>query len=251
MEIFIILLVCLVTIILIVRETKTKKKSNNKKGSKNCQICGANSGMYPLCKDCMKLKEQGLVIKNENTGLWELKKEEKRETNQERNCIICGQESNNMLFCKSCYYKYRNREILLKIKNCKEIELLDITSYGKYICEDGHRVKSKSEREIDNYLFNNNIKHAYEKRLPIDEKESHDIRPDFTLPDYDSGNPVYIEHWGFGEENEEYTKSKNFKLDIYKKMGLTIIQTNEKDLLTDTSTTIRRKLTYYKSGEIN
>ena len=28
---------------------------------KVCQICGKPSGMYPLCKDCMKKKELGYL----------------------------------------------------------------------------------------------------------------------------------------------------------------------------------------------
>ena len=32
---------------------------------------------------------------------------------------------------------------------------------------------------IDNWLFDHNIPHAYEKKLPIDADENHDLHPDF------------------------------------------------------------------------
>ena len=31
--------------------------------SKECQVCGKNSGIYPLCVEHMKLKNEGKVIK--------------------------------------------------------------------------------------------------------------------------------------------------------------------------------------------
>ena len=35
-----------------------------------CQICGAKSGFYPLCKDCFKLKDEGKITKCEECGIW-------------------------------------------------------------------------------------------------------------------------------------------------------------------------------------
>ncbi len=35
-----------------------------------CQICGAKSGFFPLCKDCNELKERGKVTKCEDCGIW-------------------------------------------------------------------------------------------------------------------------------------------------------------------------------------
>ena len=58
--------------------------------------------------------------------------------------------------------------------------------------KDGHIVKSKSEREIDNFLNQYKIRHYYEHELSIDDNPEHSIHPDFYLPDLD----VYIEHWG-------------------------------------------------------
>ncbi len=36
----------------------------------HCQVCGAKSGKYPLCKICNRLKEQGLVTKCGQCGRW-------------------------------------------------------------------------------------------------------------------------------------------------------------------------------------
>ena len=36
----------------------------------NCQVCGAPSGKYPICKECNEKKKQGFVVKCENCGRW-------------------------------------------------------------------------------------------------------------------------------------------------------------------------------------
>lgn len=35
-----------------------------------CQVCGAPSGKYPICKECNEKKKQGFVVKCENCGRW-------------------------------------------------------------------------------------------------------------------------------------------------------------------------------------
>jgi hypothetical protein len=141
--------------------------------------------------------------------------------------------------------------LLVVIKNCTEVEILDESYEGKYHCDDGHVVKSKSEVMIDNYLFENGIPHAYEKAFPIDDNPDHDLHPDFYLPNFrNSSDDVYIEHWGYDENNIQYTKTKKYKLPIYRQKGITLICTNEKDI-TDFKTNIKRKLDNYKKGTIN
>ncbi|WP_251548305.1 hypothetical protein [Pumilibacter intestinalis] len=160
------------------------------------------------------------------------------------NCIVCGTESNGYLFCRTHYNKYKNKTLLLKITKCSEIEILDESYEGIYICRDGHVVKSKSEREIDNYLFSNKIAHAYEKALTIDGETFH---PDFYLPEL----KVYIEHWGYDESNYEYTRTKNYKIEKYRKKGITLICTHEKTDTKDIEATLDRKLESYEEGKIN
>ena len=278
---------------------------------KTCDICGKPSGIYPLCNDCFRLRDEGKVIKDETTGKWILIEEEielptegynqciicgKRtkgyafcrkcynnhtleelnqlliDYNQENNnaeteknvendieqnivgtividkehksrCITCGRETDGLLFCTTCYKKYHNKELLFKITNCSNIELLDESYEGIYICKDGHIVKSKSEREIDNYLFEKNIPHAYEKSIRYGNQENELIKPDFYLPNYLGENKhVYIEHWGYNENNIDYTKTKKFKIKIYQDKNITLINTYENKDMKDLETALEWKL---------
>lgn len=169
-------------------------------------------------------------------------------------CLTCGRNAEGLLFCTSCYHKYKNKELLFKITNCSNVELLDEDYEGKFTCKDGHIVKSKSEREIDNYLFEHNIPHAYERELPYGGTAKETLHPDFYLPHYlGQDKHVYIEHWGYNENNISYTKTKKFKLPIYKQLNITLVCTNEKSDIKDIDATLDRKLnkSYIKEGEIN
>lgn len=211
---------------------------------KKCAICDKKCfSFYPLCKEHLEMSRTGEVFKNDKTGKWELKK--RKETKEDHNdiiiideknksrCITCGKDSKGLLFCLECYHKYKNKELLFRITKCTNVELLDDDYEGKYTCKDGHIVKSKSEREIDNYLFDNEIKHIYEKELSYGANNKEVIHPDFCLPDYlGKGEHVYIEHWGYNENNINYTKTKKFKMPIYKQLceenDITLICTYEK-----------------------
>lgn len=76
-----------------------------------------------------------------------------------------------------------------------------------YVCEDGHKVKSKIEREIDNYLYRQGIIHSYEPQYKsLDGKVYY---PDFYLPNYN----LYIEY--FGRRDLEYVEKANRKIANY------------------------------------
>ncbi|NNE15582.1 MAG: glycerol kinase [Saprospiraceae bacterium] len=93
---------------------------------------------------------------------------------------------------------------------------------AKYRTQDGHRVRSRAEAMIDDYLYRNGIAHAYERRLPgIDE----DVLSDFYIL---KGN-VFIEFWGM-EENEQYVERKKTKLEIYAREGFNLIEMNDNDI---------------------
>ena len=238
-----------------------------------CPICGEATRVYMgnarkdrLCaKHADELKagkivinEEGLFVDAKSGKVLNLEKAEHK--NRDENaadvvnvkCIACGRETKNgNLFCGSCYYKYKDKQLLVKITKCKEIEIMDESYEGVYKCKDGHIVKSKSEREIDNYLFDHGIAHAYEKTISIDSNKEHDLHPDFYLPNYmNSGKDVYIEHWGFNSNNRDYTKSKKYKIGKYQEMGLTIVSTNEKDM-NDPEASLDRKLNHFKYGIVN
>lgn len=233
-----------------------------------CPICSEPSRVYMgnarkdrLCGKHADMLKNGEISVNEN-GLFVDSKTNKIlnkdyvENKEEDNpivvkCIACGKETQNgNLFCKPCYYKYKDKQLLVKITKCKEFNILDESYESIYTCKDGHRVKSKSEREIDDYLFENCIPHAYEKVISIDCDSSHDLHPDFYLPKFRDKGDVYIEHWGFNSNNKDYTKSRKYKVEQYKKLGLTVICTNEKDQV-DIIAALNRKLKFFEVGKVN
>lgn len=219
----------------------------------SCKICGQFCGTKEICDDCkQKQEDETKVITND------IEKEENtvitiNENNKSR-CITCGKKTDGLLFCASCYHKYGNKELLFKITNCTSVELLDENYEGRYTCKDGHIVKSKSERDIDNYLFEHGIPHAYEKALPYGAAAKEVLHPDFYLPHYlGEGKHVYIEHWGYNENNLHYTKTKVFKISKYKELGITLVCTNEKTDSGDIDTILEQKLNkrFIKENQIN
>lgn len=190
-----------------------------------CPICGEHTRVYmgnarkdKLCgkhADMLKngeieINDEGLFIDVETKSILNMDymKEIKKlivEDDGITRCITCGRETKpGYFFCPFCYNKYNNKVLLIKISKCREFEVLDDSYEGHYTCDDGHIVKSKSEREIDNYLFENGIPHAYEKTYVSE--DDREIKPDFTLPNYNnSGKDVLLEHWGYNENNIEYT----------------------------------------------
>lgn len=248
-------------------------------GFNKCVVCGDETLGYAFCKKCYKkyTEEELLDILNNvgckddndyaaNIDFDECQSQNINMINNDKNnlvvidfnnkskCITCGKQTDGLLFCTSCYHKYKNKELLFKITNCTNIELLDEDYEGRYTCKDGHIVKSKSERDIDNYLFEHGISHAYERELPYGATEKEVLHPDFYLPNYlGEGKHVYIEHWGYNENNIQYTKTKKFKMPIYEKLGITLICTYEKTDMGKIDTVLDRKLNkdFIKINHIN
>lgn len=254
-------------------------------GFDTCVACGASTTGYAFCKKCFKqyTEEEMLDMLNKNEvklfddendaeadieEVDEIKQEKQLDTsnsdiepnsvvvidlNSKSKCITCGKQTDGLLFCTNCYHKYKSKELLFRITNCTNVELLDEAYESKIICKDGHIVKSKAEYMIDDYLYGHNIIHAYEKGLPYGATEKEVLHPDFYLPHYlGKDKHVYIEYWGFNENNIQYTNTKKFKMDIYKKKGITLISVCEKDTY-DIETSLDRKLNkeYICEGEIN
>lgn len=124
---------------------------------------------------------------------------------------------------------------------------------NKYKCKNGIKVRSKSEMIISNFLTDHQVDHIYEKAIHIDSHPEHDIHPDF----YISGivtyqgriiKDIYIEHWGLN--TREYNQSKLYKIDIYKKLGVTLVCTYEKDMI-NPEESLRKKLINAIEGKIN
>ena len=244
----------------------------------NCQFCGNYCGKYILCRNCNELKNDGEISKCDECGEWYVTRDKckcQKGTGifsfikekifnrfddeyedyddiddgdmDESICIICDEPSNGYLFCPACYHKYKKKTILLSVTKCKKIELLkeSYTDQYTYVCDDGHIVKSKSERYIDDFLFNHNVRHVYEKEIRIDQNTV--IHPDFYLPDLN----VYIEHWGYGTENIQYTRQKQFKLDFYRRNNFTLICTYENTDAQNMGSILDMKLRTFRPGIIN
>ena len=247
-------------------------------GFYECVACGAETTGYAFCRKCFRkyTEEEMLAMLNgadietveeddesdlaeEPTLESEIQNDEQNNVvvidfNNKSRCITCGKQTDGLLFCTSCYHKFKNKELYFKITNCTSVELLDGDYEGKFTCKDGHIVKSKSERAIDNYLFEHGIFHGYEKELPYGPSEKEVLHPDFYLPNYlGDGQDVYIEHWGYNENNIQYTKTKKFKMPIYKKLGITLICTYEKTDMGKIDTVLDRKLnkTFIKPNQVN
>lgn len=111
-----------------------------------CQICGKNSGFYPICTEHMKMKETGEVIKNEETGKWELKKQQ---TNRDKKCkcIICKEETTKEYkLCKECYKTIQNR-----------IEELDKNQRPQKLKDYYYNSKDYATKLYDNTKLDNQI----------------------------------------------------------------------------------------------
>ena len=170
-----------------------------------CQICEAKSGFYPLCKECFKLKDAVKITKCEECGIW------KKDTKP---------------LCYECYLKNKkNEEKKSKDYKPSKFEQEDTNFRNKFPaeirCEDGHKVRSKSEKIIDDWLYNHKIAHAYERKVPIEE----DVYCDFFLP-YDK--KVWIEFWGL--DDEKYIARKELKKKFYTQNNKILIEISEKDI---------------------
>ncbi len=211
----------------------------------NCQFCGKPSKFFQLCKQCNELKDQGIIVKCEKCDTWHYANENCPTCNPTENiitqksdlkCIICGEPSNGKHFCLNCYKKYKDKSIDIRITNCITIEILDKYGNRQYKCDDGHYVRSRAEKIINDFLFREKVRAIYEE--PIYYKENgkdKTLKPDFYLPDYD----IYIE---YNEINTKaYLKNKEYAMQIYKELNKTVIIMDDNDL-TDIKAFLKPKL---------
>lgn len=86
---------------------------------------------------------------------------------------------------------------------------------------DGHQVRSRAEVMICNWLYTQNLTHAYERRLPVEDE----AYCDFYLP----SKKVYLEYWGL-DADQKYVERKERKLAIYAKYRLNLVELNDADI---------------------
>lgn len=105
-----------------------------------------------------------------------------------------------------------------------------------YTATDGHRVRSRAELIVDNWLFARRILHAYEYMVPSDEE----MYCDFYLPDGD----VYIEYWGLMDDGK-YSARMEDKRRIYRDNEFNLIELTDADIerLDDTLPRLLRRFT--------
>ena len=118
-------------------------------------------------------------------------------------CEICGKETKKGYnFCKACFQKQ-------KVK----------TKTGAY-------VRSLAEQIIFEYLYDKGYSFNYEEKLYLTNEKNERVllRPDFCI--HKDDKKIYIEYWGYGPENIQYTETKNKKLKLYEQNGITLISIN-------------------------
>lgn len=101
-----------------------------------------------------------------------------------------------------------------------------------YMTPQGVRVRSRAEHMIASTLEAHNIGYDYEARLAYRDASGKTkyLHPDFHLYEHD----LYVEFWGFDEENKDYMESRKFKEQVYefltKERGLRIMHLEASDL---------------------
>lgn len=107
------------------------------------------------------------------------------------------------------------------------------------LCQDGHYVRSKEERAIDDYLYQTaKLLHAYEPKFRLTPEEQETCKqtgkefeyfyPDFYIPDYN----LYIEF--FGRNEEKYNLKTDLKIKIYsnrKNINFAYLNYNDSNIL--------------------
>lgn len=232
-----------------------------------CPICGEPTFIYfgnprkdHLCQKHGQDLKKGLIEQCPDCGKWHSSDEEckckkavatitQKEDPDELTCILCGQPSNGRHFCIKCWKKYNNKIVYIQVKNCKEFTTLESEYESELVCDDGHLVKSPYEKIIDNWLYSSGIKHAYERK--IDVSEIQDLTPDFYIPEYNGTKDIYVEFWGYGEENKKYQQIKEYKMSVYpelvKRDNIAVVYLNKKEIDNDKYKT---KIKYAEQGKI-
>jgi len=94
---------------------------------------------------------------------------------------------------------------------------------GRIKSKRGVLVRSKSERLIDDWLFDHSIRAEYERSLPL---AGFVISPDFYLPDYG----IYIEHLGLLDSQEDYRRDWQWKKSLYDAHNVKYVTLTEADI---------------------
>ena len=189
-------------------------------------------GQYKLSAQRVnaQLSELGWIEKS-NVGGWKITQFGKKNGGYELEAqtglpyVVWNTEIlNNDVFLNSIHaatgdnYNAPNNAIEIKGLTSDEVRL---KYEALYRAQDGHRVRSRAEAMIDDYLYTNGIVHAYERALPGLEET---VLSDFYIPK----GKVYIEFWGM--EDSKYLERKKKKKEIYSSEGFNLIELTDEDL---------------------
>ncbi|MEG3436475.1 hypothetical protein V0288_05030 [Pannus brasiliensis CCIBt3594] len=94
-------------------------------------------------------------------------------------------------------------------------------------CRDGHYVRSKAEKIIDDYFTEYKLFHMYEPHI-VNLPERDRLIPDFKVYNKDH-KEIYIEYWGMLDKPNYYQRMKR-KQEIYKKHNLRCIDLYDRDI---------------------
>jgi hypothetical protein len=219
--------------------------------NQKCIVCGKNKKTGILCYSCYKEKEKIKTdletgqnqsqIKahyyNLKNNLYKMEKTDFISNgllrliaiSEQLKIIYNNDDLNNRLI--SDIEKIKKNKLKETEENNNEvINKFDDVDYRKqwpaeHQCDDGHYVRSLSEKTIDNWLYSNGYLHAYEKSVFMPSDPEDIVISDFYLPQGD----VYIEFWGL-EDDEKYLERKKRKLLLYEKNKLNLISLNWEEI---------------------
>lgn len=103
---------------------------------------------------------------------------------------------------------------------------------GVHICSDGHKVQSRWEYAVDNWLSRNEIPHVVHPVCPWDVGKKNPHRADFFAKGY------YIEMWGI-INNDKYDARKADKIKMYISFGFHLIEIYPNDIINGTFLPLR------------
>ncbi len=157
--------------------------------------------------------------------------------NKQREIIekIVASFSENEEIMESMYLYIINNSLekVLDSENWREkIEINEKSTFGqkRYLTKEGVPVRSKSERDIANFLTFMGVRWKYEQPVTW---ADFPFKPDFTI-----NEDIYLEHWGINDQTQEfndinkadYLKIRKDKEEQYKKHHKNLIAIEENEM---------------------
>ena len=221
----------------------------------NCKYCGKESYGRPFCPECGKKYfgfTEPLTIKSNNKTA--TKPKTSKQTNLEKTqqqIEFINSTTNDIVFDLNKLKKYN-------IKNKPNLPKATHQEARIYQCKNGNKVRSKSEREISDFLTEHQIKHEYEKPIRISKYQY--VHPDFYIPGIITHTGrivknIFIEHLGGPmskdpEKIQKYLDNNSKKFSHYERMKLTVLCTYEDDII-NPNESLKQKLLKIEENKIN